>query len=175
MYPGTHAATTPDKPAYVMWGSGEVVTYKQLDDRSNQLAQLLYDRGLRRGDAIAICMENHARYLEVVWAAQRSGLYYTCISYRLTAPEIEYVVTDCGASAFISSRVMAEQVAELNGKLPKVHTRLMLDGAVDGWESYEDVVGAQPAKPLDEEFEGNDLLYSSGTTGRPKGVKLPLP
>jgi acyl-CoA synthetase (AMP-forming)/AMP-acid ligase II len=175
MYPGAHAATTPDKPAYIMWGSGEVVTYKQLDDRSNQLAQLLYERGLRPGDAIAICMENNATYLEVVWAAQRSGLYYTCISYRLTAPEIDYIVNDCGASALVTSRELVDQATELKDALPKVHTRLMLGGAIDGYEDYESVVRAQPATPIPGETEGIDLLYSSGTTGRPKGVKLPLP
>ena len=102
-YPGTFAETTPDKPAYVMGGSGEVVTYKQLDDESNQLAQLLYERGLRPGDAIAVCMENNAAYFKVVWAAQRSGLYYTAASSRLTAAELEYIVNDCGAKAFIAS------------------------------------------------------------------------
>ena len=84
MYPATHAATTPDKPAHVMAGSGEVVTFAQLDQRSNQLAQLLHQRGLRTGDGISVLMENNARYLEVAWAAQRSGLYYTAISSRLT-------------------------------------------------------------------------------------------
>jgi long-chain acyl-CoA synthetase len=111
MYPGTHAETTPDKPAIVMGGSGEVVTYKELDDRSNQLAQLLYERGLRPGDAIAFSMENNARFLEVAWAAQRSGLYYTAASSRLTSGELEYIVNDCGAKAFITSAYLKDQAA----------------------------------------------------------------
>ena len=103
MHPGVHAEKNPDKPAYIMGGTGETVTYKELDDRSNQLAQLLHDRGLRPGDVIAICMENNARYLEATWAAQRSGLYYTCVSSRLTREEAEYIVNDCGAKALIIS------------------------------------------------------------------------
>jgi len=177
MHPGAHAETTPDKPAVIMAGSGEVVTFKQLDDRSNQLAQLLYARGLRPGDAIALDMENNARFHEVLWAAQRSGLYYTAISHRLTAPEVAYIVNDCGARAFITSNVEREMAAELvaGDMIPNVETRVMIGGAVDGYESYEEVVGAQPAAPLAEQTEGRDMLYSSGTTGRPKGVRVPLP
>src|SRR5437764_10632444 len=102
MYVATHAKNTPDKPAYVMGGSGLTVSYRELDDRSNQLAQLLYDRGLRPGDAIAVCMENHPRYFEATWAGQRSGLYYTAASSRLTTEELEYIVNDYGAKALIS-------------------------------------------------------------------------
>jgi long-chain acyl-CoA synthetase len=174
MYPGAIAENTPDKPAYILGGSGEVVTYRQLDDRSNQLAQLLYDRGLRPGDGVAICMENNARYLEATWAAQRSGLYYTCISSRLTLSEAEYIVNDCGAKAYVTSNEKAELAEQLRERMPNVETRLMAYGAIDGYESYEEAVGGYPAKPLDEQLEGTDMLYSSGTTGRPKGVKPPL-
>jgi acyl-CoA synthetase (AMP-forming)/AMP-acid ligase II len=174
MHPGEHAQSTPDKVAYVMAGSGEEVTYKQLDDRSNQLAQLLYDRGIRPGDAIAICMENNARYLEATWAAQRSGLYYTCVSSRLTVGEAEYILNDCEAKALITSNEKRELATELADKIPNVHTRLMIGGTIDGFEAYEDVVAGYPAEPLAEQLEGTDMLYSSGTTGRPKGVKAPL-
>jgi len=175
MYPGTVAREIPDKPAYVMAGSGQVVTYRELDERSNRVAQLLHAEGLRPGDGIAIFLENHPRFFEVVWAAQRSGLYYTAISSRLTAPEVEYIVDDCGAKAFFTSHAQAGVAAELVGKLPAVRRRLMLDGAIPGYEDYEAVVAAHPATPIAEELEGSDLLYSSGTTGRPKGVKPPLP
>ena len=94
MHPGAHAATSPDKPAVVMAGSGEVVTYGQLEARSNQVAHLFRSLGLRTGDAVALCMENNARYHEVCWGAQRSGLYYTAISTRLTAGEAEYILDD---------------------------------------------------------------------------------
>ncbi|HMC52477.1 MAG TPA: AMP-binding protein, partial [Acidimicrobiales bacterium] len=175
MYPPIHAAETPDKPAHVMAGSGEVVTFAQLNDRSNQLAQLLYGRGLRTGDGISIFMENNARYLEAAWAAQRSGLYFTAVSSRLTPPEVAYIVEDSGSQALIASRALADVAAEAVRNLPRVHTRLMCDGAVQGFEPYEDALGAQPAEPLAEELEGADMLYSSGTTGRPKGIRRPLP
>src|SRR5688500_19117285 len=130
MHPGVHAEANPDTVAYVMGGSGETVTYKQLDDRSNQMAQLLHDRGLRPGDSVAICMENNARYLEATWAAQRSGLYYTCVSSRLTVSEAEYILNDCGAKAFITSAEKRELANDLRDKIPNVDTRLLIGGTV---------------------------------------------
>ncbi|MGI8794865.1 MAG: AMP-binding protein [Acidimicrobiales bacterium] len=175
MYPGTHAANNPNKLAYVMAGSGESVTYRELNDVSNQLAQLLWDRGLRPGDGIAISMENNTHYLKCVWAPQRSGLYYTCINYRLTASEVEYILNDCGAKVFITTHEQRKVAAELVDKMPNVHTKLMIGGTIEGYESFEEVVGGYPAEPIAEELEGSDMLYSSGTTGRPKGVRPPLP
>ena len=175
MYPGAHAQKNPDKAAYIMGGTGEVVTYGELDRRSNQLAQLLRARGLKRGDSIAICMENNASYLVATWAAHRSGLYYTAASSRLTAGELEYIVNDCGAQAFITSDYKRDVALEVAGSIPNVHTRLMIGGTAPGFESYEEVVGGQPESPIADESMGADMLYSSGTTGRPKGVKLPLP
>ncbi|HEX5266939.1 MAG TPA: AMP-binding protein, partial [Acidimicrobiales bacterium] len=175
MYPGAIAQQTPDKAAYIMGATGETVTYAELDARSNQVAHLLRARGLRRGDSVAILMENNARYFEVLWAAQRSGLYYTTISSRLTAPEVAYILQDCGASALVTSRSLAEVAREAVAETPAVHTRLVCLGTVEGFESYEEAVAAQPTAPIDDESEGGDMLYSSGTTGRPKGVRLPLP
>ena len=175
MYPGAHAQTIPDKAAYIMANTGETTTYKQLDERSNQLAHVFEDAGLKEGDSIALMLENHPRFFDIVWAAQRSGLYYTAISSRLTAEEAEYIINDCGAQAFITSEYLAATAAGLVGKMPKVKVALMLDGVVDGFESYEAVVGSQPTTPIANEREGVDMLYSSGTTGKPKGVKVPLP
>src|SRR5437763_6322285 len=157
-----------------MGGTGRTVTYKELDDRSNQLAQLLYQRGLRRGDGMGLCMENNDTFFPVTWAGARSGLYYTAVSSRLTAGEVEYIVDDCGAQAFVTSYQLRDIAAQLTNKLPKVHTRLMVGGTIDGWEPYEEVVGGMPAQRLAEEWAGSDMLYSSGTTGRPKGVRPPL-
>ena len=95
MWPGAFADTQPDKPAYVMVESGEVVTYRQLDERSNQLARLFNERGLGFGDHIAIFMDNNARYIEVAWAAQRSGLYFTAINYHFNADEVAYILENC--------------------------------------------------------------------------------
>jgi acyl-CoA synthetase (AMP-forming)/AMP-acid ligase II len=178
MWPGAHARTDPDKPAYVMAASGQVVTYRELDDRSNRLAQLWYDAGLRFGDHIAVCMENHPRYLEVVWAAQRSGLYFTAINYHFNAEEIAYIVDNCDAKAYVTSAYLESTAAELTERLPEHCTvRLMLDrpDGVDGFADYETAVAAFPAEPLEEELEGVAMLYSSGTTGRPKGIKYPNP
>jgi long-chain acyl-CoA synthetase len=97
MHPHIHAQKFPDKPAYLMAGSGEAVTYGQLDRQSNRIAQLFRSLGLQAGDHIAIFMENNARFFEICWGAQRSGLIYTAISSRLTAPEVDYIVGDCGA------------------------------------------------------------------------------
>lgn len=174
MYLATHAQMHPNKPAYVMASTGEVVTYRQLNERSNRCAQLFAALGLRPGDGIALCLENHPRWFEITWAAQRSGLYYTPISSRLLASEVEYIVNDCGATVFLTSMYKSDVAHALTGRLPHVHTALMLDGTVPGCTSYEAAVAPYTTEPLPVELEGQDMLYSSGTTGRPKGVKMPL-
>lgn len=171
MHIGEHAEATPDKPAIVMGGTGETVTYRELDERSMRLSQLFRSLGLEAGDHVAFCLENGPRFHEVVWGAQRSGLLYTAISTRLTPEEVQYVVTDCGARAFISSKSLADRVGGLPTALPGVESFLMLDGTVEGFDTYEDLVAAQPDGPIADEAEGDDMLYSSGTTGQPKGVK----
>lgn len=175
MHPRVHASAHPDKAAVVMAGSGRRVTYRQLDEGSRRLARLLRRRGLRTGDDVAVLMENNPTYLEAVWAPQRSGLYYTAVNSRLTAPEVEHIVSDCGARALITSHECREVAGALVGRLPAVRTWLMCGGTVDGYEPYEEAVGAEAATELPDAVEGRDLLYSSGTTGRPKGVKAPLP
>jgi long-chain acyl-CoA synthetase len=154
---------------------GQVVTYRELDDQANRLSQFFRSLGLQTGDHIAFCLENHPKFLAIAWGAQYAGLYYTAISSRLTAEETEYIVNDCGAEVFITSRYRAEVAAEIVDSMPKVRARLILDGELDGYEPYETVVGAQSAEPLPDRVAGKDMLYSSGTTGRPKGVKPSLP
>ena len=107
MHPFRHAQTNPDKAAYVMAATGETVTYRELDERSNQGAHLFRQLGLKVGDVIAIFMENNPRYFEIAWAAQRSGLYYTCISSKLTAGEVEYNLRDCAAKVFYFARYLS--------------------------------------------------------------------
>lgn len=178
MWPGAVAQSTPDKPAYVMATSGASVTYRELDERSNRLAHLLYDAGLRFGDHIAICAENHLRYLEVAWAAQRSGLYFTPINFHFNAEEIAYIVDDCDARAYVTTAHLADTAAELDQRLPERCTvRLMLDrpDGTTGFADYETAVSAFPTTPLAEELEGAAMMYSSGTTGRPKGIKYRNP
>ena len=109
MHPSIHAQTQPNKAAYIMAATGETVTYRQLDDQSNRVAQLFRSLGLKPGDNIAIFLENNPRYFEICWGAQRSGLIYTAISSRLTAAEVEYIVNDCGAKLFITSTALADR------------------------------------------------------------------
>jgi long-chain acyl-CoA synthetase len=176
MFPGAHIETAPDKPALVMGSSGEMVTYRQLDTEANRLSHLFRLAGLQPGDHVAFCLENHPRFLPIMWGAHYAGLYYTAMSSRLTTEEMAYILQDCSARAFITSAYKSQQAAQLKDQMPGVEVRLMLDGVIDGYEPYDEVVGSQPGTPLDEErVEGQDMLYSSGTTGQPKGVKVPLP
>jgi len=173
MHPYVHAQKTPDKIAYLMAGSGASVTYRQLEDASNRVAHLLRARGLKAGDHIAILLENHVRFFEICWGAQRAGIIYTAISSRLTAGEAGYIVTDCGAQLLVTSKALAGVAAEILPQIGHVASRLMIDGTIDGYEAFETAVAAQPAQRIADETAGGDMLYSSGTTGRPKGVFVP--
>ncbi len=102
----TRAAEHPDAPAVIMAG-GDVVSYRELDEQSNRLAAFLRHKGLRTGDHIAILMENCATFLEVAWAAQRSGLYYTALNSHLRGAEVQYILDDCGATALVTAPAMA--------------------------------------------------------------------
>jgi long-chain acyl-CoA synthetase len=137
MHPGEIAAVTPDKAAYIMAKSREVVTYGQLEARANQGAHLFRSLGLKRGDHVAIMLENHPRYLQICWAAQRAGLYYTPVSWRLQTQEVAYIVNSCEAKVFITSAAVKDAVRPLLGKTPDVKRYFMLDGVVDGFASFE--------------------------------------
>ena len=173
MHPYLHAQRHPDKPAYVMAASGRKVTYGQLDAQSSRIAQLFRHLGLKAGDHIAFQVENNVQFFEIVWGAQRSGLIYTAISSRLTAAEVEYIVTDCGAKLFITSQYLAATATELVPLLKMVPHRFLIDGTIEGYDSWETAVARQPATPIADQTAGHDMLYSSGTTGQPKGV-LPV-
>lgn len=172
LYPGTVAESTPDKPAVIRPATGEALTYRMLEDRSRRVAHYLRGCGLRPGDHVAMVSGNDVRMMEIYWGALRSGLYITAVNWNLTAAEAGFVIDDCGASALF---VSAEAAASVSGDLPSVPHRAAFGAAVPGYDDYEEVLADQPDAPLDGEPRGQDMLYSSGTTGRPKGIKPPLP
>jgi len=177
MYPGQHAIDRPDDPLFIMAGSGEVVTFGEYEQRCNRLAQLFRAQGLRRSDHVAFFMENNVRMLECEGAAERTGLYYTCINSYLSADEVAYIVNDCEARIVVTSAAKRDTAVQLPDKCPKVERWLMVDAAAPppGFESYEEAVEPFPPTPVDDEQLGAAMLYSSGTTGRPKGILRPLP
>ncbi|MGP1680610.1 MAG: acyl-CoA synthetase [Burkholderiales bacterium] len=171
MHPSHHARTQPDKLVYLMAGSGKTLTYRRLDEASNRGAQLLRSLGLKPGDHMALLFENSLHFFELCWAAQRSGIYYTAISTYLVAEEIAYIAGDCGAKLLVVSDALKPLAEKLAPLLPAGTARFMLGAAAPGWASWDAALAAQPATPIPDEIVGYDMLYSSGTTGRPKGVK----
>jgi acyl-CoA synthetase (AMP-forming)/AMP-acid ligase II len=174
MFPGAFLDQHPDKPAVIMGGSGFTQTFAELDAAANRLSNLLRAAGVQPGDHVALCMENHDRYMEIVWGCHYAGAVYTACSSRLTRGELSYILDDCQAKVFITSKYKADQAAEIVADTPGVVLRLMLDGIIPGYEAYEAAVAAQPPTPLAERIAGTDMLYSSGTTGQPKGVARPF-
>jgi long-chain acyl-CoA synthetase len=166
-----HAERTPEKPALRMAQTGVVVRFAELEERSNRVSHMLRGLGLQAGDHIALLLENQQRFLEVCWAAQRSGLFYTAVSTRLTAGEAAYIVDDCGAKAFITSHAMASTAASMRELLRPDIAKLMLDGTIEGYASFESLTMQYPPQRIQDESTGADMLYSSGTTGRPKGIQ----
>lgn len=168
-----HRDIAPGKPALIFEPSGRIVTYGELAERVDRLGRLLWDRGLRRGDHVAVLMENNPRFPEVCWAALKTGLYVTTINRYLTAAEAGFILNDCGARALVTSRELADVAEGALAAAPRCTIRLILDGMRDGWEVYEDAIGASRPE-LVEQWGGDVMLYSSGTTGKPKGIKRTL-
>lgn len=171
MHPSIHAAATPDKPAIVMANSGRTLTYAELDAESNRVAQLLRAHGLKRGDAVAILMENGPDYLPICWGAQRSGLIFTCISTKLGVDEARYIVEDSGSKIIFASAGLAPVASQLSAPV----ARYAVGGAIAGYDDFAAAIAARPATRIADESPGRDMLYSSGTTGRPKGISGKLP
>jgi acyl-coenzyme A synthetase/AMP-(fatty) acid ligase len=167
----------PDKPAIIMASSGETVTFGEYEARSNRVAHLLRDAGLRRGDHIAVMIENSPQLLEVEGGAERTGLYYTLINTYLGAEEVAYVVANSQAKVLFSSAANREVAEAAAAKCPGLDRMLMTGPGPlpPGWEPYDAVVAGYPAAPVPDESLGAAMLYSSGTTGQPKGILRELP
>ena len=177
MYPGVHATTRAHQPAIIMASTGEVVTYSQLEASSNRLAHFLRASGLRRLDHYAIFMENHARFVEACAAGERAGLYYTTVNSYLTAEELAYILTNSESKILITTAAKRDVALAAMRECPNVALCLVVDGPGDGDRvlNLDAATSAYPDTPIADEALGNAMLYSSGTTGRPKGILRPLP
>ncbi|MEY3690623.1 MAG: hypothetical protein RJB57_278 [Actinomycetota bacterium] len=177
MYARKFAETTPDHPAFIMASTGETVTHREYDERANRLAHLLRDAGLRRGDHYAIFMENNNRFLEVCAAGERAGLYYTPANSYLKADELAYIVQNSESQVLITSRSRRDVAVEAAAQCPNLRLCLIVDGTGDDgpFRDYATETARFPATPIDDEALGVSMLYSSGTTGRPKGILRPMP
>jgi long-chain acyl-CoA synthetase len=177
MYSGAHVQTRPHQPAFIMAGTGEAVTYAELEARSNRLAHLLRSLGLQRLDHYAILMENNPRYIECCAAGERSGLYYTCINSHLTPDEVAYIVNNSESKLLIFSEEKRAVAEEALKECPNVEVALIVDGPGDGVaiRNLDEATAGLPETPIGDESLGIAMLYSSGTTGRPKGILRQLP
>ncbi|MBE7195669.1 acyl-CoA synthetase [Gordonia polyisoprenivorans] len=184
MYPAIHAARTPDKPAIIVGDTGDILTYAQLERQSTQLANALRAAGFVDGDVVALLSTNAVEVFVVYWACLRSGLYLTPVNTHLSPGEIAYIVNDCGARALVASADLAEAAAAARAECASLEIALSFDPrvgdgergeSIEGFGDYAEFVASGSPEAPDHQRRGNDMLYSSGTTGRPKGVKPPLP
>lgn len=175
LFPIVGSPADPDRIAFEMCETDETVTFGQLEARANQVAHVLRAQGVVPGDHVAILMANHRRFLEACFGMDRAGVYYTTLNTRLTPQEIAYIVKDCAAKILVVSSDLAQFESELLPLLPAQVRCFTLGPAVPGCLRWEDAVDAAPSTPIADACQGVDMLYSSGTTGQPKGVKWPMP
>jgi len=176
MYPSNLAKENPNRAAFIMAETGEKVSYKEYEARCNQLAHLLIDEGLEFQDHYSIFMENNIRYLECCGAGERSGLYYTCINSYLKENELAYIINNSESKILITSAEKLPIAEEAIKICPNIQKCLVIGthGSEKRILNFEEAVKAFPTTPIREELLGNSMLYSSGTTGRPKGILRPL-
>lgn len=173
-HPRFHAHTSPDKAALIMSDTGETLTYGVLEKEANQGAHLLRSLGLKAGSTLAVWLQNCPDFLIIYWAAQRAGLYITPISTALTHEEAAYILKDCQAGLLVSSAAVPGFAGLLDNPLPGLRVLRLGEGpgALPEWRAS---LCEWPQTPIADEAAGFHMVYSSGTTGRPKGIRLPLP
>ncbi|MDX2482928.1 MAG: AMP-binding protein [Pseudodonghicola sp.] len=174
-HPGRTAARNPDKPAIILDDGTVAYSFRTFEETSNRFAHLLRARGIQRGGRVAFLLENRKEYLPLVWGAWRIGTHVTTIATHLSAEEIDYILQDCGAELLVTSTKFAATLAKVSPAPAERLDGLMLDGAETGFEDISGLLESQPGDPVPDQYEGVDMLYSSGTTGRPKGIFKPLP
>ena len=175
LFPMNPQPRDEDRLAFHMCETGESVSYGQLDSRANQVAQVLRSCGVASGGHIAVLMKNHRRLVEACFGGDRAGVYYTTISTRLLAQDIAYIVKDCGARLLVVSSDLGALLVQLRALLPQDLRCFSVGECVPGFESWESAVDNASTAPIADPLQGLDMLYSSGTTGKPKGVKWPMP
>ncbi|MEZ5216465.1 MAG: AMP-binding protein [Ilumatobacteraceae bacterium] len=180
MYPGPYAQQHPDRAAFVMASTGEAVSYREFEERANRLAHVLRAQGLARLDHYSIFMENNDRYLEACAAGERTGTYYTCINSYLTGEEVAYILENSESQVLIFSTAKAAAALEALARSPRITLALAVGGVPEGCDDprvvdYASACSEFPSTPIEDEALGTSMLYSSGTTGRPKGILRPLP
>ncbi|NVE95253.1 acyl-CoA synthetase [Altererythrobacter lutimaris] len=168
MHPIQHALSRPDHPAIIMAASGHTVTYGEMDEAANRFAQLLRAKGFKPDEAFAVLLENTHHYFTLVWGSQRAGTMLVPISTRLTAPEIAYILQDSGSRLLITSRMFDGVMEKVRAECPDLDF-LVVGG--EGEEDFEAVIASHPSEPIPDQRAGLTMLYSSGTTGRPKGIR----
>lgn len=171
MHPRKISHTTPSKPAVILGQSGETLNYLELERRANQAAHLFRAAGIQKGDRVAFALENCLDLFVFAWGAQRSGIYYVAISSRLKSDEIEYIIRDSSSKLLLGSDYIGEAtIASLSNAISQDVILYKTGNKSLGWENWSETIAKQPETPISDEGKGADMLYSSGTTGRPKGI-----
>ena len=176
MFTGKHAHLRPLQPAFIMATSGESVSYAELEARTNRLSHLFRNRGMKRLDHYAIFMENNSRYLEACGAGEKAGLYFTCVNSYLTAGELAYIINNSQSRILITSVAKLDVAREAIKECPRIELCIVADGAgeSDRIVGLKEATEGLPKTPIADQSIGTAMLYSSGTTGRPKGILRPL-